>query len=102
MAAAPDAPTSLSVTAGNQSLTISWSAPTNLNGAALVIGYQMHWECGQASGTQLTTATTYTLGGRVNGVSCDVRVQALATNTNASLTMWGPFTAPVTATPTAG
>ena len=72
------APTITSVTSGNGTLTVSWSAPTNTGGSGIT-AFRVEW---QASGSNWTgsdagaSATSQQITGLTNGISHNVRVAA--------------------------
>ena len=74
--AAPDAPTSLRSTRGDQQVTLRWTAPTNDGGESIT-----HYEYEQnESGTWTSTggtATRYTVTGLTNGQTYMFRVRAV-------------------------
>ncbi len=96
----PPAPTITNATAGHQSATVSWTAPMNDGGSA-IIGYVVTPYIGGVAQPPVTfnsTATTQTITGLTNGVTYTFTVAA----TNAVGT--GPESAhsnPVTPGPTA-
>lgn len=100
MAAAPDAPSSPSVTAGDGSLALSWTAPAK-NGASVIFLYRTSWECGQTSSNYSQSNTTYTITGLTNGVQCEVWVEAIGVDASYQTVMYSPPSDRVTATPTA-
>jgi uncharacterized protein YjdB len=80
---APDAPTSVLLTPGNTQLTATWTAPTN-NGGAPVTDHTIEYRTSPA-GTwtvfpdSVSTATSATITGLVNGTAYDVRIRAVNT-----------------------
>jgi titin len=96
-ATVPDAPTGLTPTAGNTQIGLLWTAPGNTGGLALtdyVIDYKLNststWST-YADG--VSTTTTFTIIGLVNGTSYDFRVSAV------NALGQGSASATVTATP---
>lgn len=77
--AAPNAPTGLTVTPSDQQLTVSWTAPTYIGGAALS-DYLVQTSTDGSSWTSFShtasTATNQTVTGLSNGTAYYVRVQA--------------------------
>jgi titin len=79
------APTAVTVTAGDQLLNVSWTAPASTGGAA-ISGYRV--QVSTDAGVTWTTAiantssagTTATVGGLTNGVTYQVRVAAITVN----------------------
>ena len=74
----PLAPTSLTATAGNTQLTLSWTAPATTHGT--ITNYLVEYTpSGGSAVTVLTgsTSTSYTLTGLTNGTSYSVRVAAV-------------------------
>ena len=79
--AAPSAPTSLIVSPGNLQATVSWTAPTNVNGYA-VSGYKTEYSTNNTSWTTASSntasaTTSYTFTGLSNGSSYYFRVSAI-------------------------
>ena len=75
----PDAPTGLTATPGNVSVSLSWTAPSN--GGAAISDYIVEYKAASASnwatfndGT--STSTTATVTGLTNGTEYDFRVKA--------------------------
>ena len=96
-ATTPDAPTSLSVTPGNGTLTVTWGAP-EFNGGATISAYTVTADNGVDTPTTCTVtdgSNACTLTGLTNGSSYSVSVTA----TNAQGV--GAATDPVDATPSA-
>ena len=75
-AAVPGKPARPSVTAGDGSLTVSWSAPSN--GGSAITGYEVWYspDTSSQSWTRSTTATSITVTGLTNGTSHTVHVRA--------------------------
>jgi titin len=79
------APTAVTVTAGDQLLNVSWTAPASTGGAA-ISGYRV--QVSADAGVNWTTAiantssagTSATVGGLTNGVAYQVRVAAITVN----------------------
>ncbi len=95
---APTMPTSLTVTPGNQKLTATWGDPSQLNGATILF-WQFVYKCGSSPETSSSVfVKTVELTGLTNGVSCEVRVAALAQTSGGSYVFSARATA--TATPT--
>ena len=74
----PGAPTGLTVTPGNASVTATWTAPIN-NGGSAITGYQVGISPDGANWTTLPhgTTTSRTFNGLQNGTRYYVRVQAV-------------------------
>ncbi|MFA5775491.1 MAG: fibronectin type III domain-containing protein, partial [Ilumatobacteraceae bacterium] len=105
-ATVPDAPTSLSGTAGNAQVVLTWTAPGS-NGGAAITDYLVEFNDGNswATFTDAVTATTgATVTGLANGTSYTFRVSAInsigtgATATSSAVT---PRTTPSAPTITA-
>lgn len=91
----PNAPTSLTATAGNAQLSLSWTAPS-APGTSAITGYVVEYTpSGGAAATVNTnsTSTSYTLTGLTNGTSYAVRVAAI------SAVGTGTYSAAATGTP---
>ena len=77
----PSAPSALILTAGNRSLSASWTTPSS-NGS-LITGYAVQWKSGEqqfSSARQASvssSATSHTITGLTNGRAYTVRVRAL-------------------------
>ena len=95
-ATAPGAPTSLTATAGNQQVRLSWSAPGS-NGGAAISGYKVEYKTSAATTwttvTRTGTTPSHTFSSLTNGTAYNFRVSA----TNSAGT--GTPTSPVNATP---
>jgi hypothetical protein len=77
--AKPDAPTSLTATAGNAQLSLAWTAPTN-QGSPAITGYSVEYTPSGGSAQTVATGsrgTSYTLAGLANGTAYTVRVAAV-------------------------
>ena len=74
-ATVPDAPTSLSATAGNGRVPLSWTAPASTGGAAIT-RYEYELNGSNTWTTTGSTNTTHTVGGLNNGQSYSFRVRA--------------------------
>ena len=77
----PASPTAIGITAGNNQVTLNWTAPTD-NGGTAITDYQIEYRTnpdGQwttfADG--VSTNTTITITGLTNGTSYDFRVRAV-------------------------
>jgi hypothetical protein len=73
----PNAPTSLSATAGNTQIVLSWTAPTNTS----ISDYTVEYTPSGGSAATVDTgsmATSYTLTGLTNGTAYTVRVRAVS------------------------
>ena len=92
----PDAPTGVTATAGNQSATISWTAPAN-TGSGAITGYTVTASPGGATCTT-TTATSCTISGLTNGTGYTFSV--VATNSAGDSTASDPSSS-VTPAPSA-
>jgi titin len=78
----PGPPTSVQATAGNRSVTVQWTAPTDTGGTPIT-GYTVRAYTGSTSGSSVascstTGATTCTVGGLTNGQA--YTFTAIATN----------------------
>ena len=95
---APDRPSGLTATAGNGSVTLSWTASTSTGGSPVTDYVVQHRVQGATTWTTFaddtSTATTATVTGLTNGTAYELRVASV----NAIGT--GDATDPVTATPT--
>lgn len=92
----PEAPSGLSVAAGNASLTPSWTAPySDLAIARYIVEYTPSGGSPQTVSTG-TTATSYTITGLTNGTTYTVRVAAVS-DVGA-----GAYSATATGTPVSG
>ena len=78
----PGAPTIGSVTSGDGTLTLNWSAPANTGGAQIT-SYDVEYQLTSAADSAWTavtrsgTATTQVISGLTNGSEYDVRVRAV-------------------------
>jgi len=91
----PDAPSSLSATAGNAQIALAWTAPSS-SGDSAIISYTVEYTPSGGSAQTVSTGSTgtsYTLTGLTNGTSYSVRVRAVSASGN------GDYSASVTATP---
>jgi len=91
----PTAPTGLSATAGNGQINLSWSAPSD-NGGAAIVSYSVEYTPSGGSATVINTGfvnTSYTLTGLSVGTTYSVRVAA--SNGVAAL---GPYSTAASAT----
>ncbi len=94
--AAPAAPT---LEAGNEQLTVTWTAPTDTGGSAISSYHLRYREDGKGSWTEITsgiTGTNHVISGLTNGSSYEVQVRAV----NASGES-GAWSESASATPTA-
>jgi len=76
----PNAPTSLTATAGNAQIALSWTAPS-APGTSAISGYTVEYTPSGGSAQTVSTgstATSYTLTGLTNGTSYTVRVAAVS------------------------
>jgi hypothetical protein len=106
----PDAPTSVSATAGAGQATVNWSTPAS-DGGSPITGYAVtRYVAGVAQGTNNVGAVTQTIvGGLTNGTTYTFRVAAKniagtgpeSTNSNAVIPQTLPD-APTSVTPTPG
>ena len=69
----PDAPTSVSATAGNAQVTLSWTAPTNTGGSSIT-GYSV---TGAPGGSCTTSTTSCVVTGLTNGTAYTFHVAAI-------------------------
>jgi len=72
---APSAPTLTSVTGGDRSATVAWSAPTN-NGGSSITGYTVVASPGGASVTTSGTASSAVVGGLTAGLNYTFTITA--------------------------
>jgi hypothetical protein len=70
----PSAPTAVSVTPGDRSLSVTWSPPAS-NGGAPVTGYQ--YSTGSSWKNVPNTASTFTISNLTNGRAYQVRMRAV-------------------------
>ena len=80
---APRPPPGITVTPGNGSLAVAWSAPT---GGTTPDGYELQWKL-ETAGTYQShtlTGTSYTITGLTNGSAYDVRVRSTHTAGNSA------------------
>ena len=77
------APTNLSAVAGSTQATISWSAPSN-NGGSAVVGYKVEQSTNNSTWTTIAAntgiVTSYNATGLTNGTSYYFRVSAITSN----------------------
>jgi hypothetical protein len=76
----PNAPTSLTATAGNSQISLSWTAPS-APGTSAISGYTVEYTPSGGSAQTVSTGstgTTYTLTGLTNGTAYTVRVAAVS------------------------
>ncbi|NBX75163.1 MAG: fibronectin type III domain-containing protein, partial [Proteobacteria bacterium] len=82
-AVAPSAPTSVSGTAGNAEVSLSWTAPSDTGGSAItdyLVQYKLSSESEWSTSSDGTsTNTTATVTGLTNGSSYDFQVAAVTT-----------------------
>jgi hypothetical protein len=74
----PEAPTSLTATAGDAQLSLSWTAPATTHGT--ITNYLVEYTPSGGSATYVltgSTSTSYTLTGLTNGTEYTVRVAAV-------------------------
>ena len=100
----PNAPTSLTATAGNAQLSLAWTAPS-APGTYAITGYTVEYTpSGGSAATVATgsTAASYTLTGLTNGTAYTVRVAAVSsagtgtyTAASSSVTPAAALSAPV-------
>jgi cellulose 1,4-beta-cellobiosidase len=94
----PNAPTSLTATAGNAQIALSWTAPS-APGTYAITGYTVEYTPSGGSAQTVSTGstgTTYTLTGLTNGTAYTVRVRAV------SASGAGTYSATATGTPSSG
>ncbi len=99
LATLPAAPAAPTLEAGNEQLTVTWTAPTDTGGSAISSYHLRHREDGKGSWTELTsgiTSTNHVITGLTSGTSYEVQVRAV----NASGES-GAWSESATATPTA-
>lgn len=75
-----DAPQTFTATAGKESLALAWAAPTNLNGAAAVTGYEIKYTSDGSNWvtvSALSSARSYSLAGLQSGTSYTIQISAL-------------------------
>jgi predicted phage tail protein len=99
----PDAPTDVTVKAGNKKVAVSWKAPAS-DGGSPITGYVVtpfRGKTKEAPVTVNSTDTTTTVTGLVNGATYTFRVSAVNASgagaesaASASVTPKGPGTAP--------
>jgi hypothetical protein len=90
-----DAPTSLTATAGNAQIALSWTAPS-APGASAITGYTVEYTPSGGSAQTVSTgstSTSYTLTGLTGGTAYSVRVRAVSATGN------GDYSTAVTRTP---
>jgi hypothetical protein len=76
----PNAPTSLTATAGNAQIALSWTAPS-APGTSAISGYTVEYTPSGGSAQTVSTGSTtasYTLTGLTNGTAYTVRVAAVS------------------------
>ncbi|NUR80350.1 MAG: choice-of-anchor D domain-containing protein, partial [Dermatophilaceae bacterium] len=80
-AVAPDAPTSVTATAGNAAASVAWTAPVN-TGTSAITGYTVQaFDGATAVGTPLSvaaTAVSATVSGLTNGTTYTLQVRAVS------------------------
>ena len=98
----PQPPTAVTITGfGDESLTVSWTAPTNADtGGSPIIGFKIQWKLNSDADWNTNTYTEvddedgqspYTINqGLSNGIKYDVRVLAVNDNTNTDHNTSGP------------
>ena len=74
--APPDAPTSVSATAGDQSATVSWVAPASTGTGGAILTYAVLANPGGATAVVDASTTTAIVGGLTNGTSYTFTVSA--------------------------
>jgi len=81
-ASAPGAPTGLTATAGDTTVTLTWTAPSS-NGGSVITGYNVYEgttsgaEGAKAINASLVGGTSYTVTGLANGTKCFFTVEAV-------------------------
>ena len=98
----PDAPTGVSVAAGNEQAVVSFTAPTN-NGGSAITGYTVTvWEDGGATGIDATgAASPITVVGLTNGTAYTFTVRATNIAGNSPESASSDPATPLPSTPTA-
>ncbi len=75
----PDAPTGLTLTAGDAALTVDWDAPAD-NGSPIT-GYELQYRSGEGAWAEITegigTNTSHAITGLTNGAAYDVQARAV-------------------------
>ena len=80
----PGAPAITGVTAGDDSLTVAWTAPAETGGATIT-GYRVEWKLSttpswEGASSATDNASPYTITGLTNGLEYNVRVRAANMN----------------------
>jgi PKD repeat protein len=94
---APDAPTSVTAVAGNQSAVVSWAAPTNTHGSTIT-GYivKPSPSCSGCTGTSTgASARQATVKGLTNGTSYTFTVKAKYSGGNSQASAASPAVTPL-------
>jgi hypothetical protein len=84
----PNAPTSLTATAGNAQIALAWTAPS-APGTYAITGYTVEYTPSGGSAQTVSTGstgTTYTLTGLTNGTAYTVRVRAVSASGDGTYT----------------
>jgi predicted phage tail protein len=95
----PNAPTSLTTTAGNAQITLAWTAPS-APGTYAITGYTVEYTPSGGSAQTVSTgstSTSYTLTGLTNGTAYTVRVAGISAAGTGTYTAASSSVTPVSA-----